>query len=212
MTRDRWISRKALKRFFVITTIIYAALWLPWLIISIITHDSIRYSVDSIPQSEVGVVFGGLYYENQQLTETNQERLLAAKLLLEEKKIDKIVLSNTEKAALAMKGFLVNLGVPESELLVDTNAVVTLDTCRALSEYRVSSDVIFISHSYHIPRLIYQCEKEGVEGIGLAPDKLQLIQRSDISLPIKMQVRFLRYQREAFFTFLSILGIYKGSG
>lgn len=208
MTRDQWISRKALKRFFVIIAIVYAALWLPWLIISIITRDSVRYSVDSTPQSEVGVVFGGLYYENQELTETNQERLLAAKLLLEEKKIDKIVLSNTEKAALAMKSFLVNMGVSESEIILDTNAAVTLDTCRALSEYRISNDVIFISHSYHIPRLIYQCEKEGVEGIGFAPDKLQLIQRSDISLLAKLQVRFLRYQREALLTFVSVLGLY----
>lgn len=203
-----FLTRKFVFRTVVILGLLYILFWLPWFAVRIFTTDVIHYSINNLPHADTAIVFGGLYHPNQEITETNRERLLAAKLLLDSKKVDSIVISNTEQAAIEMERFLLREGIEENKIIIDSNAIVTLDTCKNQKARNSEDAIIFVSHDYHLPRIIYQCKKVNVAGIGFTPDELNLIERNAATLADKLQTKFLRNQREAFLTLASFLGIY----
>ena len=209
MPLDRITIKKYLFKLLGSALILYVLLWLPWFVLKMSGSNMMHYSMPLVPNSDIAVVFGGIVYPNQELTETNQERLIAAKTLLDQKKVDEILISNTTGASLVMKEYLLNLGVSDKEIVIDGNAEVTLDTCKNIKPLYEDKKFVFVSHGYHLPRVIYQCRGVGVQGVGFAPDKSNFIQRSDLSLIEKSKIKYLRNQREAVLILSSILGFYQ---
>ena len=68
--------------------------------------------------------------------------------------------------------------------------------------------IIFISHGYHLPRIIYACEHIGVSGTGFPAEELALIERSELSWIQIQQIRFQRNSREMQLLLLSVMNIY----
>jgi vancomycin permeability regulator SanA len=187
--------------------IIYLLSWLPWLVLR--GTDKIVHDIESIDKYDVAIIFGGLHEIDGELSETNRERLLAGALLLEGNKVETLVISNTTEAATAMQAFLIQMGVPAENIELDTTAVVTEDTCVAeRNNHPEGRAVIFVSHGYHLPRLIFACERLGVSGVGVAAEKIAPIERTEVSPLVTTRIRFVRYQREAILTLLNIFGVY----
>lgn len=184
------------------TFLLYLCSWLPWIVVWTATQENRYSTISDLPEADVAIVFGGLYYENQELTETNRDRLLAAKEIFLNDKVDSIVVSNTEQAALAMKQYLVDNGIPAEKIELDTEAVVTQDTC--VKESKLNRSVIFVSHGYHLPRILYECSSLALNGVGLAAEDLRLVEYETNSWHARWRIRFQRVRREAVFLLFDI--------
>lgn len=203
----RMKMRRALAIILITGVIVYLATWIPWLILR--ANPKIVSSIEDIDKHDVAIIFGGLYENGHELTETNRERLLAGATLIKEEIVTRLVVSNTPKAVQAMEAFLLEQGVAESQIELDTTAVVTADSCVAeRNTHPESRSVIFVSHGYHLPRILYACHRLGVSGVGVPAEEIVIIDRQELSQFDTLQIRFVRNQREAALTLLNILGVY----
>ncbi len=188
--------------------LVYLLSWAPWMIL--LAKSNVMTTLETLPHSEVAIVFGGLQKQKTELSETNIERLLTAKVLLEKGTVDKIRISNTTSSAFSMEQFLIQSGVEVSKIEIDTSAKVTEDTCLSeKSQHTEPRSVIFISHSYHLPRLQYLCRITGLDGIGFPAETLETIQRTKLPLWETWWIRYLRYQQEAILVLMKMSGLYE---
>jgi len=155
--------------------------------------------------SEVGIVLGANINEDGSPTEVLRERLDAAIRLQESSTIKKIVVSNTKVAAFAMEQYLLDQGIDPNSIAIDTNAVITVDTCRAeKASHPNNRRIIFISQGFHLPRLLFLCKQEGVSGVGFAAEEVSLLDDQSTSALEKIYIRSCRYIREAALSWVGI--------
>lgn len=198
-----FLVKKNILKAFIILIIVF---WLPFLSISFFYQEKIIKNIDQLPTSDVVFLLGTVVNASGDISPLLKERLEAGKRIYEEEKAQKIVVSNTENAAQVMAKYFIDAGIAEEAIEVDINAVTTLDSCRYESEKNRS--VIFISQTFHLARLLYQCAGEGIDGLAFAPEGLDIIDRSAYTIGTKVQVRVKRYLREAGLTWFVLLGIY----
>ena len=172
-------------------------------------QSNIIDSIDGLPEAEVAIIFG-TQVTGSEVSPLLKERLEAGKKMLEIGKVKKVVVSNTKDAADVMAKYLINEGVAEDLIEMDIQAERTPDTCRyELNEHPEKREVIFISQGFHLPRLLFQCKKVGIEGIAFPAETLRAISPSKYSIFTKIYTRAFRYNREAGLTWLAVLHIYK---
>lgn len=186
---------------------LYILRWIPWLVIA--AQADIFTDIHSLEHADAAIIFGGLHYSSGELSETSRERLGAGAALFQAGITDQIVVSNTFEAAEEMKQFLVRIGIPEEHIEMDTTAIVTEDTCVAERQnYPGGRSVIFVSHGYHLPRILFSCKKLGVTGVGIRAEAIARTDRDPLPWYTVLHTRFSRSQREASLTFLQIFGLY----
>jgi vancomycin permeability regulator SanA len=65
---------------------------------------------------------------------------------------------------------LMNAGVPESKLIIDTAGFDTYESCvRARQVFKISR-LIMVTQSYHLPRAVATCRALGVDAMGVGDD------------------------------------------
>lgn len=188
--------------------LVVAVYWLPFVFIYVKASPSIVGNVEYLPRTDAGLIFGA-NLNNGEVSPVLKERLEAGKIIWEKEKAQKLVVSNMSKASLVMQNYLLENGVPKNAIELDEQAKRTKYTC--LEEKKNYSDgrkVIFISQGYHLPRLIYQCQKIGVEGVGFPAENLDSVDRSGYSLFTRAITRARRYAREAGIMWLVVLRLY----
>ncbi len=143
-------------------------------------YDSHIYHADDIMltrlgrSTKVGIVFGGGVRDNQPLP-LLRDRLLAAKDLLQNGAVEKLILSGDNRfleynEPLVMYNFLVENGVDSEKLQVDYAGRSTYETCERAKKVFNVQEAILISESTHLPRAIYLCRHFGVEAYGAISD------------------------------------------
>lgn len=170
---------------------------------------SIYNKADNLPKREYGVVFGARVRGDSTLSDATRERTEAAVILYRHGAIQKIFVSgdnrNNEEAVTIGK-YAESRGVPAENIIVDRLGIDTQDTCRHFLV--TGAGGILLSQEYHLPRALYLCENEGVEPIGLAVNRLEILEkRGDNFLEI-YAVRVGRFVRESFLTWTCFLGVY----
>ncbi len=122
-----------------------------------------RYDdLDSLPQSapKTAIVLGAALWDNEP-SPALKERLLTAKKLMDEGKVDRLILSGglgsrdrlTE--AEAMRRFLVDQGVPNEHLILETESHNTLENIQNSVKFlNGSKEVIVVTHDYHMYRAL----------------------------------------------------------
>lgn len=184
--------------------------FLPLLFFKIKYRSQIIYNLKNLPQSDAVIIFGTLVNKKDEISPLLEERLEAGIKIIENKKSEKIVVSNSKKASEIMRNYLLEKAISENLIELDIQAERTPDTCRYEKlKYPENRKVIFVSQNFHLPRLLYQCEKVGVKGTAFTPENLNLIDRSQQSIFSKIFIRTQRYFREAGLSWLAILGIYE---
>ncbi len=173
-------------------------------------RSNIIDSIDQLPVSDAVIIFGAHVTEDGEVTPLLKERLDAGKAIVTAGKSKKIVVSNTENAANIMAQYLQKEGVEASLIEIDTQAVKTTDTCSyEKKQHTENRSVIFVSQGFHLPRLLFQCQKIGIQGIAFPAEVLHTIDSSEYSFITKVTTRASRYLREAGLTWLAVLNIYK---
>ncbi len=196
--------------FLLLAILALAVFWSPYLILLQITRDQIFTSPEDLQKSDAALIFGANLGSDQKPSPILQERLAAGKIIWEENKTDSLVASNAPRAAQVMFRELENAGIPKDKIELDPLALSTPDTCRSeIDKFSSQREVVFISQHYHLPRIIYHCQKLGLVGVGLAVDSLGTIDRSHYSWWTKLTTRARRYSREALLIWLVVLDLYR---
>lgn len=125
-----------------------------------------------------------------------KERLEMGIRLYEGGKTDTLILSNTEHAAQVMKAYMLSRGIPEADIILDAEAVITRQSCETESARSRSGSILFVSQSFHLPRIYFECKKAGVAGQLVPAEYSRTIDRSNTSLYKIITIRLPRYIRE----------------
>lgn len=184
--------------------------WLPFICIVFSARDQMVDSIDQLPVSDAVIVFGAHINEQNEVTPVLKERLEAGERILVEQKAKRIVVSNTAEAANVMASYLELQELSADVIEIDPHAVKTTDTCVfEKQQHPEGRSVVFVSQRFHLYRILYQCKKYGVTGVGLPAESVPSIDRSQYSWFTKATTRSERYIREAGLSWLSVLGLYK---
>lgn len=187
-----------------------AIYWLPFICISITYRGNIISSIEELPQSDAALVFGTLVGKDLSVSPLLRERLEAGIEILHEGKCRKVVVSNMKTASAVMARYMYERGIDPGLVEVDPLADDTPDTCTfERKNHPGGRSVIFVSQGFHLPRILYQCRKTGVEGKAFAAEKLHMDGRQQYPVYTRFATRAFRYTREAGLTWLAVLGIYR---
>jgi len=102
------------------------------------------------------------------MSEMQEDRVKRGIELYEAGKVQKLLMTgddgaNNSNEVDAMHDYAVKAGVPDEVVDTDPHGYNTYKSCdRALHEYGVTSTVV-ISQNFHLPRIIYFCEGQGIE-------------------------------------------------
>ncbi len=78
-----------------------------------------------------------------------------------------------------MREVALSLGVPESAIVLDFAGRRTYDTCyRAKAIFGVTK-AILVTQAFHLPRAIYECNRLGIDSVGVEAD-LRVYSRSSV--------------------------------
>ena len=167
--------------------------------------------VDELVPAQAALIFGAVVRDGS-ISPLHEERLRAGMDLLERDLVQTLVVSNTAEAATTMRAWLIAQGVPDRQIEVDPEADQTPDTCRYELRERGGRDVIFVSQSFHLPRLSMQCGWVGLAGQALAAETYRAAGPSGLSQWRVLQIRVKRHAREAGLLWAGFLGLYDGLG
>ncbi len=181
--------------------------FVPYIIISFFVFEDKVASTGDLPKSDIALVFGAHITEDEKPTEILQERLDAAIQLYKEEVVSKVVVSNTERASVVMKDYLLKNGVSIADIELDTNAELTSDSCRYELDKEVRSR-IFLSQGFHLNRILFLCEKLGVDGAAFPVETISRIDKSSTSFHTKIYIRSHRFVREVVLSWPVLFGVY----
>jgi len=155
--------------------IILIAIPIPWLY-NLIKFSTRIYSIEAAPQRPVVLVLGAGVWANGTPSSLLEERIRVASSLYHLGKVGKLLLTADNRPAArqetdAMRQLALNLGVPESDLILDPAGFSTSASCqRAGSVYQITS-VLIVSQSFQLPRALSLCDSFGLEVAGVSSDK-----------------------------------------
>lgn len=173
-------------------------------------NDKVYDSVESLPQTEWGVVFGARVYSNNELSDATKERAETAVQLYKQGKINKIFVSgdnrnNSEAESIAKH--INSQGVSENQITVDELGIDTHDTCKHLQDSHINSATL-ITQEFHLYRAMYMCKDKVGSMVGIKANKLGLLESRGSSTFEIIKIRTVRFVREAVLTWSYLLGIY----
>ncbi len=171
--------------------------FLPLLVVkSHIYFFSRKTTVDSLQPVDAVVVLGTIV-RNGTISPLMKERLESGITLIESGIAKKIVVSNTKDASIVMRAYLINCGIDESLIELDSSAIRTVDTCIHEQErHPEKRSLIYISQDYHLPRVAFQCWRKEVSGIVFPADSLRVANSNTPFLTL-LKIRSWRHIREA---------------
>jgi len=143
------------------------------------TGGKIQRSMTEIPAEEpkrTAIVFGARVLEDGKPSNTLYDRVLTGVELYRAGRAGKLLMSGDRQSdaydePAAMKKMAVELGVAESDVVLDNDGKRTYDTCYRAREIFEIHKAILVTQDYHQPRAIYLCSNLGVESIGITSNR-----------------------------------------
>lgn len=142
----------------------------------VLSYKNDIYTAGSeVPTSTTALIFGGGMKNATEMSDMQYDRVLVGVDLYKQKKVQKLFLTGDDGAfhgdeISAMRTLAVSRGVPVEDILVDPHGYRTYESCYRESRYYGLTSTIAISQSFHLPRIRYLCESQGIETIGLTAD------------------------------------------
>lgn len=140
-------------------------------------------TVEKAPVRPVVIVFGAGLSRDGSPSPVLRDRVATAARLYFAGKTQKLLMSGDNRFIYhnepgAMKQYAIDLGVPESDIVLDYAGRRTYDTCyRAGSIFGVSS-AILVTQNFHLPRALYSCNLLGIDATGVPADLREYRPRS----------------------------------
>jgi len=143
------------------------------------TGGKIQKSITEIPAEEpkrVAIVFGARVWDDGTPSNSLYDRVLTAVELYRAGRVKKLLMSgdrqgdNYDEPA-AMKKLALELGVAESDIVLDNDGKRTFDTCYRAREIFEVQKAILVTQDYHQPRALYLCNNLGVDSVGITANR-----------------------------------------
>ena len=168
--------------------IILAILGLIGLVASrLVTAASARgriYPAAQVPIRRVAIVFGAGLWRDGSPTPVLIDRVTAAADLYKAGKVEKLLMSGDNRFVNynepeAMRKLALALGVPDSAIVLDYAGRRTYDTCYRARDIFMVEQVILVTQAFHMPRALYECNRLGVDSVGVTSD-LRVYRKSSV--------------------------------
>jgi SanA protein len=131
-------------------------------------------SVENPPR--IAIVFGARVWDNGTLSNSLYDRVITAVELYRAGRVKKLLMSGDNPNAnydepTAMKKTAMELGIPESDIVLDFAGRRTYDTCYRAKEIFGVEKAILVTQDYHLPRSLYLCNSLGIDSIGIKANR-----------------------------------------
>lgn len=148
---------------------------LPRLITSIYASTRL-YSVRSVPQKRIAVVFGAGLWRDGSPTPVLRDRVVTAVELLLSGKVEKLLMSGDNRFVYynepgSMRKYALTLGIPEDAIVLDYAGRSTYDTCYRAKQIFGVNEAILVTQSFHLPRAMFICRVLGIKAVGVPADQ-----------------------------------------
>jgi vancomycin permeability regulator SanA len=136
------------------------------------------YSLAEVPPAPIALVLGAQVYPDGTPSDFLAARLDLARQLFDTGKAKAILVSGDRMAKeydepRAMRSYLIRVGVPSAQILLDEAGVDTYSSAIRAKEVFGASDLIVVTQAYHLPRAVATCLLIGVEANGVGDDTVQ---------------------------------------
>lgn len=139
----------------------------------------IKTSITEVPTEEpkrVAIVFGARVFADGRLTNSLYDRVLTSVELYRAGRVKKLLMTGDRKddsydEPSAMKKMALELGVAESDIVLDNDGKRTFDSCYRAKEVFEVQKAILVTQDYHQPRALYLCNSLGIDSIGIAANR-----------------------------------------
>lgn len=155
----------------ILCLLVLCGLFLPKLVIMLFAAPR-TFTVDAVPAERVAIVFGAGLLRDGSAGPVLRDRVETAAQLYQHGNVEKILMSGDNRFVNynepeAMRLYALDLGIPDSAIVLDYAGRRTYDTCyRASVIFKVDA-AILVTQSFHLPRALFLCNSFGVESTGV---------------------------------------------
>lgn len=133
------------------------------------------YSVETVPESRVAIVFGAGLQRDGSPSPILRDRVETAAQLYLSGKVEKLLMSGDNRFVDynepgAMRAYALGLGVPEEDIVLDYAGRRTFDTCYRAKIIFGVDEAILVTQKYHITRALFTCNGVGLKSVGVPSD------------------------------------------
>jgi vancomycin permeability regulator SanA len=137
------------------------------LVVGLITSPRV-YSQQAVPPHRAAIVFGAGLWRDGSPTPVLQDRVKTAADLYFAGKVEKLLLSGDNRfedynEPAAMHKYALELGVPDSAMVLDYAGRRTYDTCYRAKAIFGLQDAILVTQQFHLPRALVLCNGMGIQ-------------------------------------------------
>ncbi len=142
------------------------------------------YDALNVPIRPVAIVFGaGLRWDGTP-TAILRDRIVSAVALYKMGKVSKLLMSGDNRTTSynepeAMRQYALELGVPDTDIILDYAGLRTYDTCYRARHIFGIDKATLVTQDFHMPRSLYTCNALGIDAIGVAANN-QRYRRSSL--------------------------------
>lgn len=134
------------------------------------------YSVESVPQRRIAIVFGARVYGNGRLSAMVRDRVDTAIDLYNQGKVDKLLFSGDNSIAsynepADMMAYAIAQGVDPAAIQPDYGGRRTYDSCYRAAHIFQVDEAILVTQRFHLPRALLLCSALGIDSSGVAADR-----------------------------------------
>jgi SanA protein len=143
------------------------------------TAGRLQTSITEIPSEEpprVAIVFGARVWNDGSPSNALYDRVVTAVELYRAGRVRKLLMSGDNPThqydePTAMKQTAMELGVPESDIVLDFAGRRTYDTCYRAKEIFEVQKAILVTQEFHQARALYLCNNLGIDSIGITANR-----------------------------------------
>ncbi len=174
-------NRRFLRRLIVIAVLIGLPLGLaaiaPRVYTALRYRDDI-YTLKTVPHHHVTIIFGAAIHTDGGPSDMLADRVAMGAALYHAGKTDLLLLTGDNRFVdynepEVMRRYAMQLGVPDSALVLDYAGRRTYDSCYRAREIFQVQDAILVTQHYHLDRALLLCNQLGVDAVGVAADPLR---------------------------------------
>lgn len=138
-------------------------------------HRSLIIQPAEAPQSQAIMILGASIKSNGQPSDALKDRLETGIDLYKNNKAPLILLTgddgrNRIDEITVMKNYVLNAGVPESDISTDGQGYRTYESCARANKTFHINQAIIVTQKFHLPRALYLCHRLGVNSVGVSAD------------------------------------------
>ncbi len=172
---------RGIKKIFVVGSILFILLAFSSIFLRVFSAgwaQSQIYSLEDVSGRPVAIIFGAGVTRSGRPTAMLADRVEMGANLYHAGKVKVLLLTgdnhiDTYNEPEVMRQFALELGVPDSALVLDYAGFRTYDSCyRAQAIFQVN-EAILVTQAFHLDRALLTCTGLGIESVGVAADAVR---------------------------------------